>query len=140
MSDPATPTAPAAEGPSDPAWGILQKMLDDKSLTRDASQNDRIKEMYGLFLNEVLTEKVLDAYIADVHDKALKNGAWVPPITRENLGNRLINERINEIDEEIGALLDQILHDEAFKKLEAPGAACAIWCSTPRPAPRSSCA
>jgi len=118
MSDPATPT-PAAEGPKDPAWGILQQMLDDKSLTRDPTQNDRIKEMYGLFLEEVLTQKVLDAYIADVHEKALKNGGNVPPITRENLGNRLINERINEIDEQIGALMDQVLHDEAFKKLEA---------------------
>ncbi len=126
MSDPVQPNAVE----STPEWAVLQKKLDENKLTRTSTQGDaasqaadraqqvdRAKELFGLFVTDVLNDTVVTKFVTGVNEKVAKHE--IESFSRENLAHRLINERIAELDEQISAQLDEVLHNPDFQKLEA---------------------
>jgi type VI secretion system protein ImpC len=100
-----------------PEWGILETMLKDEKLARDASQETRAKELFSLFLTDVLNETFVTGFVEDENAKVRKHEA--EELSRDNLGPRLIVEKIREIDELISAQMNEILHHPSFQQLEA---------------------
>ena len=100
-----------------PEWGILTTMLEKEKLARDPSQETRAKELYSLFLTDVLNETFVTDFVKDENAKVQKHEAEA--LSRDNLGPRLIVERIREIDELISAQMNEILHHPRFQQLEA---------------------
>ena len=100
-----------------PEWGILETMLKDEKLARDASQETRAKELFSLFLTDVLNETFVTGFVEDENAKVQKHEA--EELSRDNLGPRLIVEKIREIDELISAQMNEILHHPSFQQLEA---------------------
>ncbi len=115
MSDPATPNAAAAT----PEMAVLDKALADtnKPLVRDSAQAERARELYSLFVSDVLNDQVVGKFMTHVHGQMQNHE--IESFSTENLGHRLISERISEIDEMLSAQLDLLLHSENFKTLEA---------------------
>jgi type VI secretion system protein ImpC len=107
--------ASAVEGT--PEWGILETMLKENKLARDAGQEGRAKELFSLFLTDVLNESFVTEFVSDENEKIKEHKAEA--LSRDNLGPRLIVEKIREIDELLTAQINAILHNEAFQKLEA---------------------
>lgn len=75
---------------------LLERIMVEGKLARDQSQREYARDLVGEFVNEVLAGQTVSNDVVD-----------------------LINDKIAEIDDLLGAQINEILHNEDFQKLEA---------------------
>ena len=80
---------------------LLEKIIQNGQIVHDDSQTVYAQDLIAEFASQVL-------------EKSLAVAKGEDPDTRA-----LINDRISQIDKLIGDQLNEIIHDEAFQKLEA---------------------
>lgn len=80
--------------------GLLDKILTEGRMARDDFQKERVKDMIGEFVNQVMSGELTMSKNMDV----------------------AINSRIAEIDRLVSAQMNEIMHHEDFQKLEGS------WC------------
>jgi type VI secretion system protein ImpC len=97
MSEEATQESAQAPQPAAAVPGPLASIIEKGKLARDESQQPHAKALMKEFVDQVAT---------------------MPASAQVNVA-QLINERINAIDDALGAQLDQVLHAEPFQRLEA---------------------
>lgn len=93
MADQTTTTTTKTAASTD----VLSTILTQGGLVRDPSQGDYAKDMVGTFVQEIM----------DTQGGAVKSDAVA-----------FINDKISEIDALLSTQLDQILHNDKFRKLE----------------------
>jgi type VI secretion system protein ImpC len=76
--------------------GLLDQILTEGRMARDDFQKERAKDMIGEFVNQVMSGELTMSKNMDV----------------------AINARIAEIDRLVSAQMNEIMHNEAFQKLE----------------------
>src|SRR3954464_3357647 len=75
---------------------LLDQILTEGRMARDDFQKERAKDMIGEFVNQVMSGELTMSKNMDV----------------------AINARIAEIDRLVSAQMNEIMHNEAFQKLE----------------------